>query len=142
MSDLTEKQYLIQRALDVFNRQSGTNIQPDSCQIFSINNDIHSLRGYVITTPLGSTTLRIHMYVALSDEDMKRVSRLEVAMPYRNNELGDEVWVIHIAVDRWYRDNNVYRFDLILPNEVPNNAFVAEYGFAFQTEDGAYLVAE
>lgn len=142
MSDLTEKQYLIQRALDVFNRQYGAQIQPETCEIVSINNDIHSNRGYAITTPNGSQTLRIHLYVVLAGEDQKHISRLEVAMPYRDNALGDEIWVIHIAVDRWYRDSNTYRFDIILANEVPENAFVAEYGFAFQTEDGAYITTE
>ena len=137
---MTEKEFLISRALGVFNTQYGRNIQVKDCDIFSIPNDPQSDRGYEITTPRASDFFRIHLYVRLSLRDAAIPARLEVNMPYNVGELGDEVFVIRTEVASSWRDEG-YRFDPIIL-EVPFGAIIQEDGAPIVTEAGRFCVME
>lgn len=140
--ELTENEFLISRALGIFNEQYHRDIKVEDCDIFSIEPDPHSDRGYEITTPLKSEFFRIRFYIKFTDNDRSMPVLLEVTPPYITGKLGDEVYVIHSGVDIWYRASGTYKFNPLTPGEIPAGTIVTERGLPIVSEDGAYLVVE
>lgn len=138
---MTEQEFLISRALGVFNPQYGRNIKVENCEIKTIPADPQSDRGYEITTPHESTFFRIRFYVRFADMDRTIPARLEVTMPYVNGALGDEVYVIHSAIANFWRTEG-YKFDPIVPRGVPFGAIIAQNEDLITTEDGKVLIME
>lgn len=138
---MTETEFLISRALNVFNTQYGRDIKVKDCEIISIPNDPQSNRAYEITTPGFSDFFRIHLYMRFDLRDTDIPARLEVTMPYMHGQLGDEVFVIRINVATSWRDEG-YRFDPITPGNLPFGVIVQEDGKPIVTEAGRYMVME
>lgn len=139
---MSENEFLITRALNVYNDQFQRKIKVSDCAIASIPPDPHSDRGYEITTPDQSQFFRIRFYVKLADNDRSIPVRLEVKAPFVDRALGDEVYVIHAGIDNWYRTSGTYKFNPIVPEGLPFGVMVTEDGIPMITEDGAFLVIE
>lgn len=139
---MTEKEFLISRALGVFNPQYGRNIKVEDCEIISISPDPMSDRGYEITTPdeKDSEFFRIRLYVKFDRMDRSIPARLDVSMPYINGALGDEVYVILTYVSEMWREE--YRFDPLDPNELPFGVILQEDGAPILQENGKFTLVE
>lgn len=138
----TEKQFLIFRALDTFNRAYGNNIKIADCSIVSINPGVNSDRGYEITTPNGSDNLIIRFYFKFTRGDRTISPRLEVKPPFMDGVLGDEVYVIYDGMDIWYRESGTYKFDWIIDNSIPRSVILTEGNTPILLEGGGYLLLE
>lgn len=137
---MTENEFLITRALNVFNAQYGRDIKVADCHIFTIEVDGQSDRAYEITTPTKSDYLRIRLFITFSNSDRDSEARLEVTMPYLPGQLGDEVYVIRSDVDEYWKGD--YRFDPIIPMVIPNGCIVTENNIPILTEDGRFIIVE
>lgn len=137
---MTEKEFLISRALGVFNPQYGRNIKVEDCEIISIAPDHQSDRGYEITTPDKTEFFRIRLYVKFDRIDRSIPARLDVSMPYVQGALGDEVYVILTYVADMWREE--YKFDPLDPNVWPFGTILQEDGSPIMTEAQKYLVVE
>ncbi len=139
---MTESEFLIQRALFVFNLTYGTDINVDACDIYSIKNDPHSDRAYEIITPRYSEFFRIRYYFTWGEYDTSTKPILEVTMPYINGRLGDEVYVIHSVMAYSWGEADGYKFDPIEPGETIDGSIITEDGLQITTETGVYIVLE
>lgn len=139
---MTESEFLISRALAVFNSQYSRNIKVQDCDIVSILPDPQSARGYEITTPRGSEFFRIRYYFKWDTVDKNMPARLEVTMPYKDGELGDEVYVIHSLMDVYWEAEGGYKFDPIKPDNGLIGLIVSEFGIPIITEDGVFWIQE
>lgn len=139
---MTESEFLISRALAVFNSQYSRDIKVQDCDIISILPDPQSARGYEITTPRGSEFFRIRYYFKWDTVDKSMPARLEVTMPYKDGELGDEVYVIHSLMDVYWESEGGYKFDPIKPDDGIIGLIVSEFGVPIITEDGVFLIQE
>lgn len=140
--ELTENEFLISRALSIYNEQYHRDIKVADCEITSIPHDPHSDRGYEITTPTKDQFFRIHFYVKFTNNDRSAPVRLEVTPPYVVGALGDEVFVVRSGIDEWYRSSGMYRFTPIVPMDVPPGTFITERGIPLVTEYEAFLISE
>lgn len=139
----TENEFLISRALAIFNEQYQRDIKAEDCEITSIPHDPHSDRGYEITTPAKDRFFRIHFYIKFTNNDRSAPVRLEVTPPYITGMLGDEVYVIRSGVDDWYRHSGLYKFSPIIPLDVPTGTIITEHGIPIMAEDKTtFLVVE
>lgn len=139
---ITENEFLISRALSIYNEQYHRDIKVVDCEITSIPHDPHSDRGYEISTPSKDPYFRIHFYIKFTNNDRSAPVRLEVTPPYVIGALGDEVYVVRSGVDEWYRLSGMYKFAPITPLDVPEGTFITERGIPFITEQGSFLVVE
>lgn len=138
---MTEKEFLISRALNVFNSQYGRNILVEHCEIFSIPTNVQSDRAYEITTPNFSEFFRIRLYVKFDRMDKDIPAPLEVTMPYIDGKLGDEVYVVLCYVADYWR-NQGYKFDPIVVTELPWGVIIQEDEKPITTEAGRFMVVE
>lgn len=139
---MTESEFLISRALAVFNTQYKRDIKVQDCDIISIKPDPQSARGYEITTPRGSEFFRIRYYFKWDTVDKGMPARLEVTMPYKDGELGDEVYVIHSLMDVYWEAEGGYKFDDIGPNLELPGLIISEFGVPIVTESGLFWIQE
>lgn len=137
---MTENDFLISRALTVYNAQYSSNIKVEDCLIISIPAGKQADRGYEITTPELSKFFRIRYFVKFSQMDREGWCRLEVAPPYDPGVLGDEVYVIRSQMDRYW--HSVYPFNPINPYGWPVGIIITEKGNPIITEDGLFIVDE
>lgn len=142
MAGLTEKQFLIKRALAVFCVQYNRKLEVEDCVINSIAPDAVSDRGYEITTPEKSATFRLRYYFRFSDVDRMSPIILEANPSYRQGELGDEVYVLHGEMDKAWRWMGPYKFDPFADGGIPNFAILTEVGIPISNENGAIWVTE
>lgn len=139
---LTESEFLITRALAVYNTVYNGNIKVDECFICSIPPGSQADRGYEITTPEGSRYFRIRYYFKFGQMDREGVVRMEVAPPYMPGVLGDEVYAIRSIMDTYWRHEGGYPFEPINPWELPAGLIVTEKGSPIITENGHFMVVE
>lgn len=139
---LTEKQFLIKRAVTVFNIQFNQKIDPDKCEIVSIAPDAVSHRGYEITSPDTSGTFRLRYYFRFGDADFYGRYILENAQSYRQGTLGDEVYVLHGTMAESWKWTAGYKFDPIVRPNVPFGSIVTEDDIPIVSEGGIFLVVE
>lgn len=137
-----EREFLIKRALNVFNRKYGRDVKVEDCDIYSIPIDIHSDRAYEIITPEASEFFRIRFYFKFGNMDREGNVRLEVSMPFGQGELGDEVYIVRSEIDKYWHSVNMYRFDHIVSKHVPMGVITTEAGEPILTEQGLFIVAE
>lgn len=137
-----EREFLISRALAVFNRKYRKNIKVEECDIWSISTDIHSDRAYEIITPNASEFFRIRFFFKFSNYDRSGDVRLEVAQPYGHATLGDEVYVIRSEVDNNLLGVNGYQFEWIASSILPQGVIVTEDRIPIMTENGRFTVLE
>lgn len=137
---MTENEFLISRALNVFNAQYRRNIKVEHCAIVSMEPDVQSDRAYEITTPNHSEFFRIRLYLKFGRLDLDSVAVLEVTMPYLEGELGDEVYVIMSQLSAYWR--TVYKFDDTPGGTAPNGAIVTEDDIPIVTEYGRFIIKE
>lgn len=139
---MSESEFLITRALNIYNDQYQRAIKVSDCKIVSIFNDPHSDRGYEITTPEQSPYFRIRFFVKFTDNDRAIPIRIEVSQPYIDRALGDEVYAIHAGIDNWYRTSGTYKFAPIAQDELPFGVIITEDGIPIVTELGEFMVIE
>lgn len=139
---MTESEFLITRALAVYNAKYRGNVKVKDCAICSIPAGTQADRGYEITTPQGSKYFRIRYYFKFGNLDREGVVRLEVAPPYMPGVLGDEVYVIRSIMDNYWRVEEGYPFLPINPWNLPAGIIITERGSPIITEQGAFMVVE
>lgn len=139
---MNEREFLLTRALAVFNRTYNADVKVEQCDIYSISNDPHSDLAYQITTPGSSEFFRIRYYLTWSDHDSDANPYLGVSMPYRLGELGDEIYVIHSLLARSWMNQEGYVFDTLTPGDDIDGVILTESGLNIVTEIGVYIVLE
>lgn len=139
---MTESEFLITRALTVYNAQYGGHVKVEDCAIVSIPPGEQADRGYEITTPEGSRYFRIRYYFTFGNMDREGWARLEVAPPYTPGALGDEVYVIRSIMDSYWNREGGYPFTPINPWGIPLGCIITEKGHPIISEDGKFLVIE
>lgn len=137
---MTEDEFLISRALRVYNDQYGRDISMDDCYITSIAPNVNSDKAYEITTPDKSPYFRIRYYIKFGERDHDGWARLEVTPQYLKGVLGDEVYAIRGTVDSYWRSQ--YLFNPINQEGWPPGCILTEYGAPILSEDGLFMVAE
>lgn len=105
-----EREFLIDTAVDLFNRQYKRNIVADECTIVSIRPNYGCKYGYEIDTKRVDDNLRLRLYFNLEDFDAFGSYRLEVDENMLKGRLGDEVYVVLGRVNRYYVDSGTYKF--------------------------------
>lgn len=104
----TERNFLINMAVRLFNEQYGRKIDPASCTLETIDSTYECNYGYEIRALHDS--LRLRIYFTLGDIDFFAPYRLEVDTTYLPGGLGDEVYVMLGTVQRYYVDSGLYKF--------------------------------
>lgn len=137
---MTESEFLISRALRVYNQKYGRDIKVEDCHITSISPNVTADRAYEITTPEKSEYFRIRYYIRFGDRDSDGWARLEVAPPYHKGILGDEVYAIRSTVDEYWRSQ--YHFNPLNPEGWPLGSILTEHGTPILSEEGAFMVVE
>lgn len=137
---MTEVEFLISRALRVYNDQYGRDIKLEDCHISSIAPNVNSDKAYEITTPEKSIYFRIRYYIKFGERDHDGWVRLELTPQYHKGILGDEVYAIRGTVDEYWKSQ--YLFNPINPEGWPDGCILTEHGAPVITEDGIFTVSE
>lgn len=111
---LPEKEFLTRMAVTVFNRQYDQTIDWKSFTIRSIAPNYRCELGYEIDSV--DYYLRLRFYFNLGDKDLFLPYRLEVDKTVVVDALGDEVYVMLGTVQRYYKEQGIYRFRWIEPD--------------------------
>lgn len=138
----SEKEFLISLALSQFNAQYKRDFKVDECDIVSIANRPYTDRGYEITTNRFDDKVVLHMYVTFGSSIVLSPYRLEVQSPYQIGDIADERYVTYVGVDRYYIEQGVYKFKLMLPNYSALPIIILENGSALLMESGIYIQLE
>lgn len=140
MEYLSENEFLINLAIKRFNEQHHKNLNPNGFNIRSIEARNYHKIGYEITSNIETDFLIIRIYLNIGSVDKLSNYSLDV-LPNTTikGELGDEVYVAHGTIDRYYLENNIYSFGII-ENFVSSNSITTEDGNAIITEEGDYII--
>ena len=107
---LSEKEFLINMAVDRFNSQYGSSLDPKNFVVYSIPSNYQMERGYEVVTKVENNFLRLRIYFNITDVERVRPYRLEVDDTYKTGEHGDEVYVFLGSVSTHYVKNGTYSF--------------------------------
>lgn len=106
----SEKEFLINIAVKLFNKQYGKNVDASRCYIQSIEPNYQRQLGYEITTSRPDDYVRLRIYFDIVGIDSFRPYRLEVDEKFRVGYTGDEVFVSLGTINPFYRDEGIYTF--------------------------------
>lgn len=140
---MTEREFLIQLAVNTFNAQYGKHIEAINCDIKSITPNLFSTLAYEVYTVRMDDFVRLRMYLEFNNYDDLGRYRLEVDGSSGVGILGDEVYVASGYVDSYYRDSGLYKFGWLDVDIATWGILLAEDDVVLITEDiGDYLILE
>lgn len=132
---MTEREFIIQLAVNSFNQQYGRNVQFTDCDVKSILPNQFSLFAYEIFTVRFDDFVRMRLYLDFGNYDVIGNYRLEVDGSAGVGVLGDEVYVASGFVDRYYKESGLYKFNWMGEDQSTWDIFLMENGDSFVTED-------
>lgn len=140
---MTEREFLIQLAVNAFNAQYGKHIEAINCDIKSIQPNQFSTLAYEVYTVRMDDFVRLRMYLEFNNYDSLGRYRLEVDGSAGTGVLTDEVYVVSGYVDSYYRDSGLYKFGWLGVDITTWGIIMVEDDVALVTEDtGDYIILE
>jgi hypothetical protein len=138
----TEREFLIQMALDKYNSQYNKNFTVSDCDIITIPARVNFDLSYEIFTTRLDDFLRLHMHLLFGAGDGLQNYRLETDGTTHIDSLGDEIFVTTGTIDRYYKESRVYKFQPISPTDALLPILLDEKGYAILVENGDFLPLE
>lgn len=138
---MNEKQFLITMAIRRYNEQYGRDIRPEDCDVRSIPTRQRYDRSYEIRTNRGDDFVQIHIHIEFGDIDALRPYRLETEGHGLGN-LEDEVFVATGKIDRYYKNQGVYKFRPLEYDDYLLNILLMEDGTPLLMESGGHILLE
>lgn len=142
MSDVKERALLIQMAILKYNRQFNHSFKAEDCDILSIPTRVNFDLSYEIYSVRFDDYLRLHIHLTFDNKFGLKDYRLENDGTTAAGVLGDEVFVAVGTIDRYYRDERIFRFAPIVPSEAALPVILMESSYAILGEDGDFLLLE
>lgn len=140
---MTEREFIIQLAVNSFNAQYNASIRLSECDAKSIQPNGYSAIAYEVYTVRQDDNVRIRLYLNFGHHDRMGEYRLEVDGSDAVGRLGDEVYVALGFVDVFYRDSGLYKFHWMGVDLTSWNIFITEDGQPFINEEtGEYFLTE
>jgi hypothetical protein len=141
---MTEKQFIIQLAVDQFNAQYNRSMLHTDFDARSIEPNQFSILAYEVFTVRLDDYVRLRMYLEYGPYDNLGPYRLEVDGSTGGvGVLGDEVYVTSGQVDSYYRESGLYRFGLLNVDTATWNILLDEMGNEWITEaTGEFFILE
>lgn len=136
---MTEQQFLKGLAVDAFFRKYGVAIDPEACSIKSIPTQAHRDRSYEVETARTDDYVRIRLHINFRERDGVESVSLEVDETTSTENLGDEVFVVYMSVDRSRKDSGQYQFNPIDDGVMYKAVLLTEPGVALADEDGLFV---
>lgn len=147
MARLTEEQFLIQFAVKKYNEQFKKSFDPSVFEVRSIPVRYGCESSYEVSTSRLDDNLRLHIHIRFEGTDGLKPYRLEVdsilsQLPNSEGTLNDEVFVALGTIDRYYKNNGIYRFRPIGETQNQGNFLLLENGQPILLEDGTPILLE
>lgn len=105
-----EREFIIDLAVSRFNLQYKKKIDPKDCLVKSIVGNYGCFYGYEIDSIRVDDFLRLRIYFNLGGLDSFLPYRLETDKTMSEGALGDEIFVTIGTVNRFYKDEGIYKF--------------------------------
>lgn len=140
---MTEKEFLIKKALDQYNSQFGHNIQVADCNIKSLAARVNYDLSYEVWTRRLDDYLRLRMHVLFDRKDSLSRYRLETDGTSGVGILTDEVFVGTGYIDSYWKESGIFKFPFIYPDDADETAILLEDGTtALLLEDASAVLLE
>lgn len=139
---MKEKQFIIQFAIQRFNRQYKRKLRIQDFDAKSIPPNRFSEKAYEVFSVRLDDYIRLRIYLTFSKHDKTGPYRLEVDGSEGTGVLGDEVYVCQGTVDRYYLESGLYKFDALEEDVTLWNLALSEGDDALITETGDYILLE
>lgn len=139
---MNEKQFIIQFALQRFNKQYKRKLKLKDFDAKSIPPNRFSQLAYEIFSVRLDDYVRLRLYLNFHRYDNVGPYRLEVDGTEGVGVLGDEVYVCHGTIDRFYVESGTYKFAVLEQDITLWNLLLTEDGDGLITEDGEYILLE
>lgn len=139
---MTEAEFLIKKALDVFNPQFGKDFTVDECLISTYPTRQRYDRSYQIETVREDDFVRMHLHLNFSDRDHLSEFTMELDTEILVDQSGDELFVAYGTIDRYWLEQKKYKFTQIVNNTSVLGVLLMEEGPPIVLEDGTYIIPE
>lgn len=136
---VSEREFIINLAINAFNLQYSRNINPKECDAYSIPKNKTSRMAYEVYTLRTDDAVRMRIYLNFGKHDGLSPFRLETDNQNIVNALGDEVYVSSGYVDKFYYDNRIYKFSTMEQDPSAMNIITSLTGTPFVTFEGEYI---
>ena len=139
---MTEAEFLIKKALDVFNPQYGRDFIVSECRVSTYPTRRRYDRSYQIETIREDDFVRMHLHLNFSDRDSLSAFDLELDTDLLVGENGDELFVAYGTIDRFWIEEKKYKFAQMVNNISVLGVLLLEEGPPIVLEDGSYIIPE
>lgn len=139
---MTESEYLISMAVSQYNTQYNFSLNTVEFDVRSLDTRVNFDRSYEIYDIGSDNLLRLHIHLIFDNADALGPYSVETDETFRVGALGDEVFVATGKIDSYYRDNSIYKFLPIIPNETNLPIILQENGLGIESEDGQFILLE
>lgn len=138
---MNEKEFLITMAVRKYNEQYARSIDPSQCDIRSIPTRQSYDRSYEIRTNRTDDYVKLNVHLNFGDFDHLYPYRLETEGSGLG-DLTDEVFVTTGTIDRYYQEQNVYKFQTLQYNDQLQLSLLLEDSTPLLAEDGTNILLE
>ena len=140
----TEMDFLKKKAVTAYNEQHGMNFKHTDFCIKSIPPAYHCTHGYELLTKRLGDNVKLRLYLNIGIRDSLNKYRLELfPSAYGQGNLQDEVAVAIGTIDRFFLEEDLYRFEWMEGDCNPGYCLLlSEKGEPLLSETSAFLIAE
>lgn len=136
----SEKIFLLKLVINNFNAQIGTNYPISDFIIHSIEPKTTSDVGYEILPINTENNLKIRVFFNFSNNDEVGLFSLGLLPTQDIGGLNDEVYVVYGLIDRYYMDNDIYKFNYINNPLDITSYLIDDSGQIFADDEGNLMI--
>ena len=136
----SEKDFLLKLVISNFNTQIGTNYLISDFLIYSIEPKTTSDVGYQISPVNLINELQIRAFFNFSDNDEVGAFSLGLLPNQDIGGLNDEVYVVYGLIDRYYMNNDIYKFNFMSNPLDISSYIVDDNGEIFSDDEGNLMI--